>query len=384
MADHPFYITWSKQKGGLTYPLDKVSDHSFFSEGKEKIDLSSISYQASFGLQPKFISDAVKKQLDDFSIVAPKAVFELKNKITNRLIDLVDLNGGKIFYTVSGAESVENALKMARLFTGKKTVLARKPSYHGGTLGAVSVTGDWRNQNVPTLDQWTIRLPEPEEDKDLSKTKKLFENSVDLAAVILETVPGNNGVLVPTKEWLQGIQKLCNENNVLLILDEVICGFYRLGTPFGFQKFNLHPDIVSMAKGITGGVVPFGAVWTSDKIHSHFNDEVLSCGLTNYAHPLGLKALEAVLDYTESKDFKEHLDALIKQIQKDISSLKYDSRVIGALVAIDKENMNSWQTFWDEGLSLIAQENRLILAPHLNLSIDAWKESFKKLEAILG
>ncbi|MBK26296.1 MAG: hypothetical protein CME70_20015 [Halobacteriovorax sp.] len=383
MNGYPFYLTWSKQKGGLTYPLDSVDDHFIYSNKEKKLDLSSISYQASFGLRPNFIEKAISDQLNNFSIVAPKAIFDLKEKVTKDLLKLIDLDGGKIFYTVSGAESVENALKMARIYTGKKKVLARKPSYHGGTLGAVSVTGDWRNQNVDTLDQWTIRIPEPEDDLDLSQTSKIFETNNDLAAIILETVPGNNGVLIPTKEWLQGIQKLCHKHNVLLILDEVICGFYRLGTPFGFQSFDVKPDMITMAKGITGGVIPFGAVWTNDKIHEHFNDKILSCGLTNYAHPLGLAALEAVLAHIEQASFKDHLASLLSEFKKDLEGLSQKTRVIGALAAIDLKDAPSWNTFWDEGISLIAQKDRIILAPHLNLPIDIWKESFNKLEKLL-
>ncbi len=384
MSNHPYYITWSKQKGASTYPLDSVEDHYFYSNGSRIADLSSISYQASFGLKPKFALEAVKNQLDNFTIVAPKATHDLKTNITKRLIDLISLDGGKIFYTTSGAEAVENALKMARLYTGKKIILARRPSYHGATLGAVSVTGDWRNDDVPTLDQWTVRIPEPHEDPDLSKTEKIFKETKDLVGIILETVPGNNGVLVPELSWLQGIQKLCDENNVLLILDEVICGFYRLGTAFGFQQFNLKPDIITMAKGITAGVIPFGAVWTNDKIHSHFNDKTLSCGLTNYAHPLGLKALESVLDYTNQKEFKDHLKEFIEVFTKDIESLKHKTRSIGLLAAIDLDKAPSFRECLDSGLSLVAQEKRLILAPHLNLPLKEWSKSFKTLEALLG
>lgn len=383
MIDHPFYFTWSKQRDPVHYSLDSVKEHSFISDKKELLDFSSISYQASFGLKPKFVIDALKEQMDLFTIAAPKAVHPLKETVSKKLIDLIDLNGGKIFYTTSGAESVENALKIARLYTGKKTILARRPSYHGGTLGAVSVTGDWRNKAVPTLDAWTKRIPEPEEDLNFSKTLKMIEDSSDLAAVILETVPGNNGVLIPEKAWLKKIQKACNENNVLLILDEVICGFYRLGTPFGYQSFGLSPDIITMAKAMTAGVIPFGAVWTSDKIHSHFKDIVLSCGLTNYAHPLGLKALEAVLSYTEQKSFKDHLRELISKIETDIKSLKLNSRTIGALVAIDLDSPPTHKEFFDGGISLIAQETRIILAPHLNLPIDDWSRGFKILERLL-
>lgn len=383
MTENPFYITWSKQKNALTYQLDSVEEHHLVSDNKKILDLSSISYQASFGLKPKFISDAVKAQADNFSIVAPKAIFDLKVKTTNKLIDLINLDGGKIFYTVSGAESVENALKIARLYKGKNTILARKPSYHGGTLGAISVTGDWRNQNVPTLDQWTLRIPEPHEDPDLSITEKLIKDNSDIAGIILETIPGNNGILIPPTDWIQGLQKLANKYDVLFILDEVICGFYRLGTAFGYQKLGLNPDIITLAKGITGGVVPFGAIWTNDKIHSHFNDIVLSCGLTSYAHPLGLAALDAVINYTKDKTFQDNLDLFLSEFNRDIASLKQNTRVIGALAAIDIQNAPSFKTFWDAGLSVIAQNDRIILAPHLNLPLPLWKESFSKLEKIL-
>lgn len=383
MSEHPFYITWSKQNGGTTYPLESVEEHYIQSDGKKVLDLSSISYQAGFGLKPSFITDAVKAQLDDFTIVAPKAVFDLKNRVSNKLLSLLNLDGGKIFYTVSGAESVENALKIARLYKNKKTILARRPSYHGGTLGAISVTGDWRNQNVQTLDQWTLRIPEPHEDPDLSKTEALIQSNDDLAGIILETIPGNNGILIPDLDWIQGLQKLAKKHDILFILDEVVCGFYRLGSPFGFQKYGLKPDMVTMAKAITGGVVPFGALWTTNEIHSHFNDIVLSCGLTNYAHPLGLAALEAVFTYTESKEFQTNLGSLLKEFEADITSLKQTTRVVGGLAAIDIENAPSFKDLWDAGISVIAQKDRLILAPHLNLPVSIWKEGFAKLEKLL-
>lgn len=387
MPTHPFYLTWSAQSKGLTYELEGVKEHHIISNKKEITDLSSISYQASFGLRPQFILDAVTKQMEDFSIVSPKSVFSLKTSVSNKLIELINLDGGKIFYTVSGAEGAENALKIARLYTGNKTILARRPSYHGATLGAISVTGDWRNNEVPTLDQWTLRIPEPEDDPDLVLTRRLIkEYGADkIAGVILETIPGNNGVLIPPKSWIKGIQKLAQELNILFILDEVICGFYRTGEAFGFQHFDLTPDIVIMGKAITGGVIPFGAIWTNDKIHKHFNEIVLSCGLTNYAHPLGLAALDAILKYIDTNKFKNDLLTFNKQFKSDLESLKNITalRVIGTLAAIDVEKAPLLKDFWDSGLSVVRQEKRIILAPHLNTDLPLWKSSFKILEKLL-
>ena len=276
MENHPFFFTWAKQTNPVKIEFESNGDHFFIlKNGSSVFDLSSISFQASFGLSNETIKKAISKQLESFSVISPKAVFPLKTKASIKLLSLLEGNEvttqkGKIFYTLSGAESVENALKMARQIKKKKIILSRQKSYHGASLGALSVTGDWRNGPHQTVDEWTVRIPEPQEDPDLKKTEAIIQKvgPENIAAFCLETITGGNGVIIPPTSWWKGIQELCDQYKIFLILDEVICGFQRTGRYFGFHHYPfLKPQFICMAKGITGGYVPFGALWTNKEIN---------------------------------------------------------------------------------------------------------------------
>jgi taurine--2-oxoglutarate transaminase len=377
MEDLPYYLTWTKQKNASTF--DVIGGDEFHWETADHghiIDLSSISYQASFGLKPAFIIDRIKSQLDIMPIASSKARFHLKHENSERLLKLLGLHGGKMFFTVSGSEAIENALKMARQFNEKKIILSRKKSYHGASLGAVSISGDWRNEIPYKLEDGTVRIPEPEDDPDLSKTRAVIESlgANKICAICLETVTGSNGIIQPKNEWWQGIQALCDEFGILLILDEVVCGFGRIGKHFGFQSIpGIHPDFVCMAKAITGGMVPFGAVWTNSKIAAFYDNHLLNCGLTNYGHPVGLAAMTAVLDKIEDPSFYAHFSILENSLKNFLSTIKKHPRVtavrqIGMLAAIDLDNMAlPLKDLIAHNVYLINQTNRLILAPALTM-----------------
>ena len=186
MADYPYFFTWANQSSPTKIEFESNQDHFFVLKNGSKVyDLSSISFQASFGLNNEKIKEAIKKQLDSFSVVSPKAVFPLKDQATYKLLSHLDgykrqINAldGKVFYTLSGAESVENALKMARQIKKKNVVLCRQRSYHGASLGALSVTGDWRNQPHETIDEWTARIPEPHNDPYLTQTELIIKDVI--------------------------------------------------------------------------------------------------------------------------------------------------------------------------------------------------------------
>lgn len=389
----PYYFTWTKQKGAHSFDVHHNKPFHFVrTDGKEIIDFSSISYQCSFGLKPQFIIDRIKKQLDVLPVASPKARFSSKLSVTQKLLDLMNFGEGKIFYTVSGSESIENALKMVRQYSGRKIVLSRKKSYHGASLGAVSVSGDWRNDISFKLDEGTIRIPEPEEDPNLEFTRKIIEmiGPHKIAAICLETVTGSNGIINPTVQWWKGIQDICNEFNISLILDEVICGFGRTGKPFGFHHLPfLKPDFVCMAKAISGGVIPFGAVWTSQKIADYFDEILLNCGLTNYAHPIGLAALDAVLEFICSEEFKRDYIELEKLFKNELTSLQTHPKVesvrqVGMLGAIDLKNSTYFiKDLTEVGIYLINQNNRLILSPAINMPKEYLQEGFHKIKQLL-
>ena len=395
MEKFPFFFTWAEQNKAVKIDIEETGDTFFTMPGKKKVyDLSSISFQASFGLSNPRIKEAIKDQLDLFSIVSPKAVFPLKKRASQKLLNLIEKEenpSGKIFYTLSGAESVENALKMAREIKKKQVILCRQRSYHGATLGALSVTGDWRNGPHRTVDEWTARIPEPHEDPNLEKTEAIIEKigPENIAAFCLETITGGNGVIIPSKEWWEGIQRLSDKYNIFLILDEVICGFQRTGKAFGFHHYPfLKPHFICLAKGITGGHIPFGAVWTSKEIAKFYDHNVLSCGLTSYAHPLGLAAMETIIDLLNDESFIEHTHQLEKILNdflekwKELSCVE-NVRSKGLLAAIEVNQQVDFKLLLEKGLHLVIQPKTLILSPALVYQKQTLKEALEKLDDIL-
>lgn len=371
-----FYFSWTRQDSPVEFPVVSAqADEFILNDGRRIYDFISTSFQANFGHSHPLIQSRISEQLHRLPIASPKSTFELKRTVSDRLIELIDLGPGKIFYTVSGAESVENALKIARQLTGRKIILARQKSYHGATLGALSVTGDWRNEPHVTFDEGTLRIPDHDEDPDLSKTKSIIEKAgaEHIAAVILETISGTNGMSVPPSSWISGIQAICREHGIMLILDEVLVGFGRCGPAFAFHDYGLEPDMVTMSKAISGGYIPFGAVWTSQSIAQHYEQNVMVCGLTNYAHPLGLAALDAVLQLLADRDFQilKHTNEklfggfLSELSQSNQSIVELRQRGLMAAIYLDRP-APSWQNGFDAGLHLFSSGNLNILAPPYN------------------
>ena len=171
----PFFMTWSKQKNASSFNITSNETYCFRTpEGKEILDMSSTSYQASFGLKNSEICQAISNQLKEMPVTSPKAIWPNKINTTKKLLIEMNLGEGKIFYTNSGSEAIENALKIARLVKKKNIVLSRRKSYHGATLGAVSITGDWRHDDPSTVDQWSAFIPEPDDDPNCEATEKII------------------------------------------------------------------------------------------------------------------------------------------------------------------------------------------------------------------
>ncbi len=370
---HPYYYTWAHQPEGIPFPVERAEHDEFIlDDGRRVYDFLSTSFQSNFGHSHPAIRESMKRQLDIMPIASPKASFDLKERVSHRLLEYLQLPEGRLFYTVSGSESVENALKMARQMTQRKTVLARRKSYHGASLGALSVTGDWRNEPHLTLNEYTLRIPEPSDDPDLAETRRIVatRGAENIAAVIVETISGANGVCIPTQTWFDHLQAMCREFGILLIVDEVLCGFGRTGSDFAFQAYKIEPDFVCMSKGITGGYIPFGAVWTSASVGRFYDAQLLACGLTSYAHPLGLAALDAVLDLMTDAEFAAErlvLESTLKDACNNIAEWDTvaDVRCLGLLAAIDLpgEAIPSGDTFFDHGLHLYSKNNSVIVAP---------------------
>ena len=389
--EQPFYYTWTSQEQGSREATifgceEQENFHFVLPDGRRVLDLTSISCQACFGLRPKFVYEAMEEQWGRFSMHSPKADFSLKRNVSRKVCDFVDREG-KVFYCVSGAEAIEHAVKMARMMTDRKVVAAREKSYHGATLGAVSLTGDWRGRIPPTVDEWTLRLPEPGEDpKGETARKKILDYGPEkIAAICLETITAVNGVIVPGKDWYRGIQNICDEFDIKLILDEVACGFYRTGKAFSFHHYpSLRPHFICMAKALTAGVFPMGAVWTDKSVADHYRKEVLCTGLTHYAHPLGLAAVGAVLDYFQEQKFRDARVRLGEVFAAELEKLQESSEVEevrykGLMAAIDWKGSAGWVDFVTSGIHLMAREGQLFLAPALNMDTKLLQDGMERL-----
>ncbi|MCF8059846.1 MAG: aminotransferase class III-fold pyridoxal phosphate-dependent enzyme [Bacteriovoracaceae bacterium] len=366
----PYFITWTSQEKAQTLPLDKVDNDFFYGKGIKWLNLSSISYQASFGLKNTTILKAIKSQMDEFSLASPKHTYQLKEEVSKRLISKTG-SGFKCFFTLSGSEGIENALKIARQFTKKKIILSQKNSYHGSTMGALAITGDWRQENHLLPRQWTKYFPAPATDPSGEKLEALILKigPDNIAGICIETITGGNGVFIPPSSWYKAVAKIQKNYNILLILDEVVCAAHRTGPFFGFQNYkNVQPDLIVTAKAMTGGYFPQGVLFVSQKISKYYDKSTLSCGLTNYGHPLGLAAMKAVLDLTEEESFKKKVQKNVEIFTDFFNALKLceiDCRHIGLLGAIEMNNKIKLKDLLDSGIYAGIQNGRIILAPNL-------------------
>ena len=395
-TQHPFYYTWTSQEQGQAeaalFRCEEMDDFHFLLAGGERVlDMASISCQACFGHRPQFIYRALEGQWRDAAMHSPKADFSLKRSVSRKICDLVG-SEGKIFYCVSGAEAVEHGVKMVRMMTGKKVVAARKKSYHGATLGAASLTGDWRGELPPTVDEWTLRLPEPAEDPQgkMARQVILERGPENVAAVCLETITAVNGVVIPPDSWYRSIQNICDEFGIKLILDEVASGLYRTGKAFAYHHYpHLRPDVVCMAKALTGGVFPLGAVWTNRSVADYFQKRVLCTGLTYYAHPLGLAAADAVLDRLVEPPFERERvqleDVFAQELEATGRLPEVDAiRWKGLMAAVDWKGKAGWIDFVPHGLYLMAREGQLFLAPAYNMKPQLLRRGMERLRKALG
>jgi taurine--2-oxoglutarate transaminase len=388
----PYFFSWSKQESAPTIEVESTTNDSYLTpQGHEVYDLSSCSYHLSFGLRNERIIGAIKDQMDKLPVAGPKAVFDLKEEATRKLLDYLKLSSGKIFYTTSGAESVENALKLARLVTGKKFIIAREGSYHGATIGALSAGGDWRSDKHLSLSEYTLRIPKINDDQSIHKLKEVISThgADKIAAIILETITGGGGVYKASRKWWKEVQDICRKNNILIILDEIVCGFGRTQENFAFHHYDIKPDFVCMAKNISGGYFPFGAVYVNNKVASEFEDKVLSAGTTNYGHPIGLRTLMTVIDILEDQEMisnKEQLAEILAEYKERISkqSNVVQVRRKGLLMAIEiNKEAPTFKELVAQGLYVNCISSNFILCPIYTTTPERLKSALDKLELII-
>jgi taurine--2-oxoglutarate transaminase len=317
---HTLY-TWAAT--GAVHPLPVASAKGVYlydGAGNKTIDFNSQLMSVHVGHGHPKVVEAVKKQLDTLSFAFPGAATPVRARVGKLLAEVVPGDINTFFFTNAGAEANENAIRAVRLYTGRSKILARYRSYHGGTNLTMRLTGDprrWANEPGPpgiihTMDPWPYDYSFGDNDAEIVANNLryleeviTYEGPQNIAAMIIESVTGTNGILPPPKGYLEGLRALLDKHDILLICDEVMAGFGRTGKMFGFEHGGIVPDVVTMAKGLTSSYVPLGAVGLSDKIAKHFQENVFWGGLTYNSHPVGLAAAEASIQVIREEGLVE-------------------------------------------------------------------------------
>ena len=341
--DHTLF-SWSKQKGLNPIAVEHAKGVYLYDyDGKKYLDFSSGLMNVNIGHGDQRITKAVMKQMEQVSYVTPASVTKVRGELGKKLAEICPGDLNKAFFTLCGATSIENAIKLARVSTGKHKILTRYRSYHGATNGAMTASGDPRklpvdSQQAPNFVHFEIpyayRFEYGEENLLKEAVAQLerviaYENPANIAAILLEGESGSSGCLKYPEGYLQAVRKLCDKHGILLIMDEVMSGFGRTGKWFGFQNHNIVPDMIAMAKGLTSGYLPFGCLMVSDKISSKFDDTMLPLGLTYSAHPVCCAAALENLRIYEEDNLIENAAAMGKYMDEQMELLKQKHPSIG-------------------------------------------------------
>ncbi|HET7082553.1 MAG TPA: aminotransferase class III-fold pyridoxal phosphate-dependent enzyme [Candidatus Limnocylindria bacterium] len=323
------FFSWSAQAKINPIVIDRAEGVYFWDpDGKRYLDFNSQLMSINIGHGNKRVADAIAEQANRLAFAAPQFATEVRGRLGELLAEVTPGDLKKFFFTLGGAEANENALRMARMVTGRQKVMAYHRSYHGATAGAISVTGDprrWANEpGVPgiirVLDPWRWAKGEPEPvEEHLAYIEEVmqYEGPHTIAAFIMETVTGTNGILIPPDGYLEGIRELCTRHGIVMICDEVMAGFGRTGRWFAVDHWGVVPDLMTMAKGLTSSYLPLGAVAMSPKIADFFNDKVYFGGLTYSSHPISCAAAIAAVSVLRDEDMvgnAARLDPVLKEL----------------------------------------------------------------------
>ena len=325
------FHSWSAQNKIDPLPIAKGEGARFWDyDGNEFLDFSAQLVNLNLGHQHPGLVKAIQEQAGRLATIQPAVANDVRGELAKRIVEHSFEGARSVFFTNGGADANEYAIRMARHHTGRQKVLARYRSYHGSTATAITMTGDPRRWNNGVLDANVVHFfgpyqyrsefysetPEQETERALAHLEHTIEleGSNTIAAIILETVTGTNGVLVPTPGYLAGVRALCDKYGIMMICDEVMVGFGRIGEWFGYQAFDVTPDLVTFAKGVNSGYVPLGGVAISDAIFETFRDRAFPGGLTYSGHPLACAAGVATFDIFEEEGILERVRDLGERV----------------------------------------------------------------------
>ncbi len=327
---HVFH-SWSAQGAIAPMPIDGALGSYFWDySGKRYLDFSSQLVNVNIGHQHPRLVAAIQEQAARLCTVAPSFANDKRGEAARLIAELAPGDLNRVFFTNGGAEANENAIRMARIHTGRHKVLSTYRSYHGSTAAAIAATGDPRRwANEPTAvglvhfwGPYPYRSPFHASDEAQESQRALahlrdtivFEGPGTIAAVLLETVVGTNGVLVPPPGYLAGVRQICDEYGIVLIADEVMAGFGRCGEWFAVDHWRVTPDLITFAKGVNSGYLPLGGVIISDPIAETFRERVFPGGLTYSGHPLACASAVASIQIFKEEGIVEYARQLGEEV----------------------------------------------------------------------
>ena len=418
--------SWSAQKAIDPRVITKAEGIYFWDEdGNKFYDMSSQLVNSNLGHGNKAIAQAIKDQADKIPFISPAFALDVRSEAAEAVIQTSGMKNAKVFFTNAGAESNENAIKMAKQYTGRWKIFSMYRCYHGASAGAGMLTGEPRhfaNEPGPAGfikydGPYAYRAPHQVKFKDeddvadfyleLLENQVRYEGPENIAAIFLETVVGSNGILIPPVKWIRGVRELCTRYGIVMVCDEVMAGWYRTGKAFAFQNFDIEPDLVTFAKGVTCGYVPVGGVIVSEKISKYFDDHKMMCGLTYNGHPMGCAAAVATIKEYERLGIEENVAKQGKVLEDILKDYQEKHRCVGEIRRIglfsameivkdDKgtpivEFNNDPEgimpkiigMLMNKGFFTYAHENMIVVAPPLIITEEELTEAMKIMDKVL-
>jgi len=429
VADAKRYVlhSWSVQDAVQPIAVAGGEGRYFWDhDGKRYLDFASQLINLALGHgHPKLIA-AIKEQAEKLCTIGPPMATEARSTLARLLAEVTPGSLTMSFFTNGGAEANENAVKLARWYTGRHKVISRYRSYHGATAGAIALTGDprrWPTEPgapgiVRMLDPYTYRCPAGHPDPcpvctGAPHLEELlqYEGPQTVAAVVVETVTGTNGLIVPPDGYLQSIREVCDRHGIVLIFDEIMAGFGRTGRWFACEHWDVVPDILTVAKGINSGYVPLGAMVISEQLADWVRDKFFAGGLTYSGHPLACASGVASIEAFRSEGVVENAAAMGDVFREELAALAArhpsigDVRGLGCFWGLElvrnRETREPLVPFnaagdaaapvtrltkaaLDRGLYLFVHWNVIMLAPPLNVTRDELAEGLGILDEVLA
>ena len=392
-------------------PIEKAEGIFFYDfNGKKYYDMSSQLSCVNIGYGNEDVIQAINDQVKTLPYIAPAYASAPRSELAKMLVELAPDNIAKVFLTCGGSDANEAAINMARTYTGRSKIFSRYRSYHGSTLGSGNLSGDPRSFAlehpaatgfVKFQDPYVYRSDIPfKNDQEASayyinkiKEQIAYEGAVNIAAIFVESITGANGVIIPPDGYLQGIRKICDENGILMICDEVMAGFGRTGKMFAFEHWNVKPDIITFAKGVTSGYVQLGGIMISKEIAKFYEDKVFQYGLTYSGHSLACAAGVACVNYYKKAGLLENTQKVGKVLGELLEEIKQkhkcvgDVRYIGLFAAVefvkDKETKEPLVPYADQSgtmgkiIGLLKERGFATFGRENNITTDHYRRTVK-------